>query len=584
MESLKFQDRNREVAAPRWSRMAVPRRLVTVVAGAALALLGLALGAQLQDEGFLPPDAAVQQEINQQGATGDPILLTGALVAAGVTLAAAPLAVPLLRRRLPRVRAWGERAGTLAVLAASAYVAVNLVQTAFPTAILLTSGGQRGGFFANNLLAADSPALPAALLPVFGLLAASLLSLLWALQRLVAPHDPAPWDDTPAPDPVRLLHRQLGVLLLATPFLALATWGALRLVAGTPPGPAGDAYRIALPLAALLLLGLLATTALKAWQVVRYLREPRAAPLCEEAWTGAGRAEAYLAGALVALCLAAFLFKPLPQPLLETGQTFGSDLRRHVQSLLLVLVPLLPAWRLQRDGQRLFAGPPVRVPAPSPLAIAWPLAAAGLSFTLAGIATLLVDGPVAGWMLACAPAAAAALSLRPVRGGVALLLLTAFATWCLGNSLSATYDPTDAALLQFHGSPGVLALWRLLGATLAGLAAARLARAAGHAQGARVAWPLAACTGFCVVAVALLELPLSMWTESSSHGQLVAVGSSVASQEPAVQAILHALALAAAVAAAVMVARLCRPEWFGRRGRRGSALALPRPAATQRPN
>jgi hypothetical protein len=217
----------------------------------------------------------------------------------------------------------------------------------------------------------------------------------------------------------------------------------------------------------------------------------------------------------------------------------------------------------------------VRADAPGLLAVEWPLAAAGLSFLLAGAATLLGTGPVVGWMVAVAPAAAAALPLRVVRPGVALLLVAAWATWCLGNTFSAVYDPQDAALIQFRGSPGVAALWRLLGAALAGLAAARLAQAAGQAQGARVVWPLAAGTGLCVVAIALLELPLSIWTESSARGQVVALGSSVASQDPAVQAIMHAIALAAAVAAAVMVARLCRPDWFQRGRRRAFANTAP---------
>jgi hypothetical protein len=180
-------------------------------------------------------------------------------------------------------------------------------------------------------------------------------------------------------------------------------------------------------------------------------------------------------------------------------------------------------------------------------------------------------------MLACAPVAAAAQLLRSPRMGAALLLVTAWATWCLGNSLSAHYDPTDAALIQFNGSPGVLALWRLLGAALAGLATARLARDAGSLQGARVAWPLAACTGLCIVAIALLELPLSVWTQSSTHGQLVAVGTALASQDGAVQAVMHGIALAAAIAAAVMVSRLLRPEWFRRRGPTGFAQASARP-------
>ncbi|HEX2065590.1 MAG TPA: hypothetical protein VHI93_02145, partial [Candidatus Thermoplasmatota archaeon] len=480
--------------------MPVPRRLLGVTAGAALALCGLALGAQLQSEGFLPPDLATQAAVNQAGAAGNPIFLTGAVAAAGVALAAAALAAPLSMRRLPRLRAWGERAGLLVAVAVAAYVLANFVQAAFPTVALLETQGQRSGTFVNNLLAADRAAVPSALLPVFGALLGGVLVLLWALKRLAAPPDDAPWDDPPAPDPVLLLHRQLALLLLSTPAMALAAWGALRLVAATPAGRGGDPYRILLPLVALVLLGLLAAGATKAWQAVRYLRQPRAAPLCEEAWTGAGRAEAALAGALALLCLSASLFKPLAQPLLQTGQTFGSDLPRHVQSLLLALLPLAGALRLQREGQRLFAGPPLHAPAPPLPHVAAPFALAGLSFAAAGAATLL-----AGW-----------------------------AAWCMGNTLAATYDPRDAALLQFDGSPGVLALWRVLGAALAGLAAARLAHAAGSAQGAKVVWPLAAGTGLCVVAVALLELPLAIWTESSPHGQLVKVGSTVAAQEPAV--------------------------------------------------
>ncbi|HUR61769.1 MAG TPA: hypothetical protein VM286_05330 [Candidatus Thermoplasmatota archaeon] len=559
--------------------MQVPRRVLVVAAGAAVALAGLALGAQLQEEGFLAPDTQSQTEVNQNLATGAPVLLTGVLVGLGIAIAAAALAAPITMRRVPRVQAWLERGGTLLVLFLGTYVLVNLVQTAFPTVLLLAAQGSRGGSFANNLLASNSPALPSALLPVFGLLLATVLALLWGLQRLVAPADPAPWDDAPVPDPTELLHRQAGVLLLATPFLGLATWGALRLVTGTPGGPAGDPYRVALPLVALILLGLLVTGATKAWQVIRFLREPRTGPLCEEAWTGAGRVEAWLAGALAATCLVATLFHRIEQPLLQTGQTFGSDLRAHLQFLLLALVPLLPAWRIHRDGVRLFSGPPVHGTPPAPLWITLHGAALAASLALAGLATVLLDGPVWGWMLACAPVALAAQALRSPRTGAALLLVTAWATWCLGNSFSAHYDPTDAALIQFNGSPGVLALWRLLGAALAGVAIARLARAAGQLQGARVAWPLAACTGLCVVAIALLELPLSVWTQSSTHGQLVAVGTALASQDGAVQAVMHGIALAAALAAAVMVSRLLRPEWFRPRGPLGYAQASARPIA-----
>jgi hypothetical protein len=480
---------------------------------------------------------------------------------------------------VPRRQAWLARSGAIAALAGGTYLLANLLQTVYPNTVILTLGGARRGDFSNNLLAANTSALPSVLLPVAALLLGAVLAVLWAGQRLVGHRDPLPWDEPPAPDPVRLLHHQAGLLLLATPFIGLAAWGALRLVVDTPGGRDGDPYRIVLPLVALLLLALLASAAIKAWQVVRYLREPRAAPLCEEAWTGAGRAELWLVGALAAVCLAASFLRPIQLTALETGQTFGSDLRRHVQFLLLALLPLLPALRLHRDGQRLFAGPPTRATPPGRSALAWPIAAILVSLALAGSATFLLDGPVWGWVLASAPVAIAAQRLRPARLGTAALLLLAWSTWCVGNTLAARYDPTDAGLIQFYGSPGVLALWRLLGAVLAGLAMVRLARAAGETAGARLAWPMAASLGLCVIAIALLELPLSIWADSNEHGQFVYVGTAVASQGPAVQWVMHAIALAAAVASAVMLARLLRPGWSGRRGPRATPTGAARPIA-----
>jgi len=559
--------------------MALPRRALVVCVGAAIALAGLALGAQAQKEGYLAPDPQSQIDLNQGVATGAVILLTAFVAAAGLVVMLAALAAPLQARRMSRWQAWLDRAGALAVFGICSYILVVFVQSAFPQAHTLATANARAGEFSNNLLASNSPALPSALLPVFGVFLAILLATLWAMKRLVAPADPAPWEDATPPDPLALLHRQLAILLLGTPFVGLAMWGALRLVVGTPAGRDGDPYRIALPILALCLLAFVATSAIKAWQLVRYLREPRTAPLCEEAWTGLGRAEAWLAAAIAAICLAASFFHPLQQSLLENGRTFGSDLRRHVQFLLLALVPLLPAWRLHGDGQRLFSGPPTRGDAPGPVWLGSVAGAVLASLALAGLATLTVDSPGWGWILACTPVAIAAQRLRPAGLGAPLLLVTAYAAWCVGNTLTAQYTPAGDALIEYTGTPGILALWRVAGAALAGYAAARLARSAGQAQGARVALPLAMGTGLCLVLVTLLELPLSIWTDSNDRGQLVAVGSALAAQEPAVQAVMHALALGAAVGAAVMVSRLLRPHWFGRGGRRSLAAALARPIA-----
>jgi hypothetical protein len=560
--------------------MGVPGRVVWVALGAAVALAGIALGAEFQEEGFLPPDTEEQNRINQGTAPVDPVPLTGLLVGLGVAGVGGALAHRRITSGRPaeRGRALLERAGTLAALGLAAYLLANLVQTAFPTVSLIDTPTLRRGSFAINLLASNSPAIPSALTPVFGAVLATLLVVLWALKRLAVPPPQDPWGEPGPQDGVGLLHDQVGTLLLATPFLGLSLWGCLRLVVETPDGPVGDPYRIVLPLVALALLGLLATASLKAYQVARYLREPRTAPLCEEAWGGLGRTEAWLVGFLLLLAASASLFRPVSAPLLETGGTFGSDLRRHLQLLLLVLVPLAPGIRLHRAGLRLFSGPPGPAAGPSRTWVVACLGAVGASLLAAGAATLAIQGPLAGWLLASLPVAMAGVRLRSVRLGSALLLVTAWSAWGLGNSMVARYDPTDAGLIQFQGSPGALALWRLLGAILAGLAAARLARSAGRSEGARVAWPLAGTTGLCIVAIAFLELPLSIWTDSSSHGQVVALGSSLASQDPPVQAVLHAVALAAGVAAALMVARLCRPEWFQRTRRaRAWPSARPRP-------
>jgi hypothetical protein len=103
-----------------------------------------------------------------------------------------------------------------------------------------------------------------------------------------------------------------------------------------------------------------------------------------------------------------------------------------------------------------------------------------------------------------------------------------------------------------------------------------VARQAALERGARAG---AAATGLAValVLLAILEMPLSAWVISDIHGQTLAVGSAIASQDGSVRAVMHTLAAAASVLGAWLLARMLRPEWFGRR----PPAAVRAPAAPQ---
>jgi hypothetical protein len=74
--------------------------------------------------------------------------------------------------------------------------------------------------------------------------------------------------------------------------------------------------------------------------------------------------------------------------------------------------------------------------------------------------------------------------------------------------------------------------------------------------------PLAIGAGACLAAVALMEMPLTAWLITRGDGEAIAVGSVVASQEPAVRILLHSIAGLLGTAAAVLLSRLGRPDWF----------------------
>lgn len=527
--------------------MEAPARLMVVALCGGLAVLGLALGAESQHEVFLEPDLSIQDQANEAEAAGNLVILTAALVAFAAAFAAA---------QLSRRKGWRRLAAALAVFAA-AYTAVFIAQSSWPN--YNAQLDQRYADLANSLLASNVPAVPSLLLPVFAFLLAALLLGGMALRRLLSP-DPA------ADSPRSLLARQCAATLLSVPVLALAAFGSLRLLLRLPDDRPGlGPYLAVLPTAALLCLALATTALAKCWRLGMYVRNGRLAALVQESWQALGRAELALAGALGLLAVLSSALPATDLSELNLGRAFGVTLRGHMQLLVVLGVPLAPGLLLQRKVLAFLE----RAPAHSatlesgtdPLAFAT-VAAAVASTLLAAVTTWLGGGALWAWLAALLPVAAVAFARLGGALSAPTTLLAAFVLWAIGNTVVASYNGGEEAILQFRDPPGVLALWRTLGAALAGAAAARLALLAGRRERGSVAVPAAIGAGASLAALALMEMPLAAWLMNRGEGEAIAVGSLVASQDPPVRILLHSLAGLCGVAAAILLARVHRPEWF----------------------
>jgi hypothetical protein len=303
----------------------------------------------------------------------------------------------------------------------------------------------------------------------------------------------------------------------------------------------------------------------KAWRLGAFVGNGRLAGAVRESWQALGRAELYTAGAIGLLAAISSVLPAADLPELALGRTFAVTLRAHTQFLFLLAVPLLPAYLLQRRVQDALDAAPVHranlESGTEPLARAAVLAAIA-SCGLAAAGTWFLDGALWAWLLALLPVAALAATRFNGSSGAPHLFLLGFVLWAIGNTVVASYNGNSAGVLQFRDAPGLLALWRTLGAAVAGIAATRLAlRLAGDEPGS-TAVPLAVAAGACLAAVALMEMPLTAWLITRGEDDAIAVGSVVASQEPGVRILLHSVAGLLGVAAAVLVARQRRPDWF----------------------
>ncbi len=524
-------------------------RLALVALLGGLAVLGLALGAESQEEVFLEPDPEEQEAALNEGASGNVVVLTAALTALGGSAA-----VLLLSRR-----AWGPRLRLGSGLFVGIYAAVFLAQSASPNYNVIPEL-----LFAElytSLAAPNFPGTPSVLIPVMALLLAAIAGCLTLLRRLLG----TPGDDA-AGTPRDLLRQQVAAVLLAAPFLALAAWGNLRLLLAIPHDQPGlGPYLVVLPLLSLACLALVGLGLAKAWRLGAFVQNGRLAGAVQESWQALGRAELAAAATIGVLAVLSSALSATDLPELSLRRTFGVTLRAHSQFLLLLAIPLIPTHLAQRRVQRALEAAPVHranlESGSDPLAYATAVAVAA-TLLLAAVGTWLLDGVLWAWMLALLPVTIVAASRLGSAASAAPMFLLAFVVWAIGNTVWASYNGTSTSALQFHDPPGLLALWRTLGAAVAGLAAARLALRLAHGERGSTAVPLAIGAGGCLAAVALLEMPLAAWLITSGNQAAIAVGSVVASQEPAVRILLHSVAGLLGVAAAILVARLHRPDWF----------------------
>lgn len=527
--------------------MASTGKVIVVALCGALAGFGLGLGSESQEEVFLEPDLDARDAANASGASGNLVLLTAVLVA----LAAAVGGSLLSGRRALR------RFGLALALFLSTYFAIVVAQSSWPNYDAQLEA--RYADLSNTLMAANVPAVPSVLLPVLALAVGTVLATGWSLRHLFGR---AP----PLADAAEALQRHVALTLLAAPFLAIAAWGNVALLVALPHDRPGlGPYLAVLPLGALACLGLLAILLAKAWRLGSFVRNARLGPSVQESWTLLGRAESVLAGLVAALVLLAALFQAADLPGLALGRVFAVTLRGHTQLLVFLAIPMAPALAQHRAIQRFLGRAPghraTLETGTDPLA-AWAVVASVASLVLAGAVGWLADEALWAWLAALLPVAALAFARCGAVRSAPVVLLLAFVLWAIGNTVVAQYEGGRDATLVFRDAPGVLALWRALGALVGGLALARLALAAAPDEPRASAVPMALGAGACLAAVALLEMPLSAWLLNRGEGEAIAVGSVMASLDRPVRVLLHALAGVLTVGAALLIARLRRPDWF----------------------
>jgi len=545
--------------------MAPAPRLYVFLALAGLACLGIVSGAASQREKAIDiHDPAIRDD----EAAGNLVALTAFLVA----LPAAGAAVLLGRLR------WREAWFPALALAATVYTLVMVVQSAFPTWMGIEE--QRFLLLSVNPLFAHLQGIASVLLPIFALAAVGLWVAGWALRRLAGIDG--------APDPDGLLRRHIAVSAVAGPLLLIAVGGSVQAaIAMAAEGRSGHAWLLG-PFAAVLAC-LVAVAFLRTYQFTAFIRNRRLAAVVETQWLRYGRLEAVLlaAAALVAL---AYAVLPTAKPTaLELGQTLGLSTRMHtLLAALAVGVAMLPVRQVHRDGARLLRDPPggpsgIEGHGAHPVVVAHLAAILAAAAALVALAFLAIHqaGPDMAdlgsstplalalwpWLAALLPFTVLAVAHGDTLRATVPILLLAATLWGIGNTVVAVFDGFSDDILAHRTAPEILALWRTAGAAVAAFGVLRLLRLSSRARlRGPLQWTVAVGGAVGAAGLALLELPLTAWfITGTTGGESVGMGSVVAVQDASVQAVMHLLALGAGLGFAAALARLHRPDWFGRR-------------------
>ncbi len=531
--------------------MGARARTVGFLLAAAAALAGVLLGASVQHEEILHTQLRDADRAADRAATGNLIPLTALLIALGSGLAAATLG---------RARPLRRTLGALA-LATSTYVLVQAVQTAWPNYLIVEDSVT----LSLSLLASNAPAAPSLLMPVLAVVAAALWSLVWGARTALGTQAPSTLAD--------LSRRHLGRVLFAIPFLAVGTWGPIRLMLALPAGdPGAVGHIVILGFQALTATGLATLLLLQHWQLVTATREPRLQPYASDAWRTLQIVHRILVALLLVLPFTAAAMPRVPLAELQSGFVFGATLGSHQVMMASLALPLLPAWTLGKRITDRLAEPPTAVQVTEPNTATTPalhpdtrtllLIAMLGAWIGAGLATFLSTGALWPWLAAAGPGILLARQASVASRALGWML-AAYILWAIGNTVTAGFVQATDVTIRYGTHPGILALWRIAAVALAAaawttlLVAARngpRAPALGRAVGAAIGLGLAA----------LVELPLWAWTIQTLGGEAVGLGSLPSSQDTAVRWLMHLLAAVGLLGAASMAARIHRPDWFRR--------------------
>lgn len=525
-----------------------PRALI-VASLAAAALAGLAMAAEGQEESFLKPADLESGFSRTSLVSGSLVALTALLVAACCTAFAGLLATCRVRDRLVPLMA----------VFVGTYVVVSMMQTAMFNyhAIDIARFAQ----FAVSLVIANEPASPSVYIGPMAFLIGAGLVIQAAARRLMGRAD-APRDVSAA------LPAFIGALIIAFPALVVLAVGSIRVLLALPDeDPATLAYLIVLPLSALAGLALIVIGSIKAWHLGLVARDRRLAPVAREAWEGLRRAEWAAVATLLALALLASIMKPVQDPILEAGRVFGVTARTHTQFQVLLPILLVPWFTLQRPIMEALRtggnGGHANLRGGHPLVIGFWIAG-GAGLVGAVLATWLLGGALWPWLFCSLPLTIYALSALRAQDSLLPALTTAAILWAIGNTIGGSFQLTTNSQLRYEVSPGMLALWRAMAILLAAWAVARAARAQAAGLRQAIAWPLTMGLAGSIGIIIFFELSLSAWIIRDGGAEYVAIGTLMASLDPPVRAVLHVMAGMGAFLSGLAIARLERPDWFGR--------------------